>query len=175
MNFDQIYSENKLKVFNFILSRTNNREVSEELANDVFVKVAEFMEVFNPEKSKFQTWLYNIVHNRMTDYYRTAAKKSSMNEIMLGDYVNDCGVETLQIQSDYFVDNIESSETMQKIDKAFAILNKVEREIAELYIMQDKQYQEIADLLDVPIGTVKGTLSRARGKMQTYLKNIYVN
>jgi len=160
MNFDQIYSENKLKVFNFILSRTNNREVSEELANDVFVKVAEFMEVFNPEKSKFQTWLYNIVHNRMTDYYRTAAKKSSMNEIMLADY---------------FVDNIESSETMQKIDKAFAILNKVEREIAELYIMQDKQYQEIADLLDVPIGTVKGTLSRARGKMQTYLKNIYVN
>lgn len=175
MNFNEIYSENKTKVFNFILSRIGNREVSEELANDVFVKVAEFMEVFNPEKSKFQTWLYNIVRNRMIDYYRTAAKKSAKDEIMIGDYVNDNGVETLQIESDYYVDNIESSETMQKINKAFGILNKVEREIAELYILQDKQYKEIADILDVPIGTVKGNLNRARGKMQEYLKNIYVN
>jgi len=82
-DFNKVYVEHKAMVFNFVLIRTNNREVSEEITSDVFVKVAECMDVFNPEIAKFTTWMLTIATNKIKDYYRSLQTVAKLGEVYL--------------------------------------------------------------------------------------------
>jgi RNA polymerase sigma-70 factor (ECF subfamily) len=166
-DFNKVYVEHKAMVFNFVLIRTNNREVSEEITSDVFVKVAECMDVFNPEIAKFTTWMLTIATNKIKDYYRSLQTVAKLGEVYLSEYVQAVAPDSN--------DSIENDELRAQIDRAFDVLKDIEKQVADLYIKQDKQYKEIAALLDIPIGSVKGYLSRARMKMQIYLKDVYAN
>jgi RNA polymerase sigma-70 factor (ECF subfamily) len=174
-DFNKVYVEHKAMVFNFVLIRTNNREVSEEITNDVFVKIAECMDIFNPEKSKFTTWMLNITKNKIIDYYRSLETAAKLGEVYISDFMDESGKEKMQVMAADYEDSMENVELRTKIDMAFEVLKDIEKQVADLYIKQDKQYKEIADLLDIPIGSVKGYLSRARAKMQNYLKDVYAN
>ena len=68
------------------------------------------------------------------------------------------------------MDNVDKSE---KIVKAFENLKPNYRKIAELYFIEDKQYNEIADICNIPLGTVKGMISRCREMLQSELKDVY--
>jgi len=175
-DFKVAYATYYKRVFSFIMIRTNNnREVSEEIANDVFVKVAEFMDIFDPEKAKFLTWLLNITKNKIVDHYRFLNTYQKKREVCISDFCDESGKEFMQVIASEDSESIENVELRSKIDKAFDILKDMEKEVADLYIKQDKQYKEIAEMLSIPIGSVKGYLNRARMKIQIYLKDVYVN
>ena len=67
---------------------------------------------------------------------------------------------------------MESNELNIGINNAFANLKPKYKRIAELYFLEDKQYNEIAEICNVPMGTVKGMISRCREMLQSELNNV---
>lgn len=68
---EQIYKDYYLKVRNFILSKVNNMNISEDITSDIFVKIYENIDKYDDSKSSLSTWIFTITRHKLIDYYRT--------------------------------------------------------------------------------------------------------
>jgi len=171
--FEVIYKENYNNVLNYINSKIKDRLMSEDLTAEVFEKVYKHFNTFNPEKAKFTTWLTKIIDNHVIDYLRKSANESKVNYV--SDFVNNEGEEIFQFVGSRDNEtnfNIEETELKNKIDKAFNSLNPKYKRIAELYFRKEMKYTEIAEMCQIPMGTVKATIMRCRELLQDELNNV---
>jgi len=172
LDFPQIYAENYKDVLSFVISKIHNINESKDLTGEIFEKIYKNIDVFDCNKAQFTTWIYTISKNHVIDYVRMKKRN--------GVYVNLYDSETGKQKFD-FVDNSETNEKMEtselsaKMLQAFQSLQPKYRKIAVLYFMRQKQYNEIAEICDIPMGTVKGMISRVREMLQKELKNEYAN
>jgi len=172
LEINQIYNQYKAKVLSSLIYATNDREASEELANDVFMKVYTHLEIFDVEKAQLGTWISKIAQNTLTDYWR----KKKLETTSINHFMNDDGIPTLQIAGTLNAnDLIESKETRVAIEAAMDKLGSKYREIAELYFYKNKKYIEIAEILDIPMSNVKVTLLRAKAMLQAELQVMYAS
>jgi len=89
---------------------------------------------------------------------------------MSSDFSNDNGIDEFQFVADAEADSeMDREELSAKIMKSFRGLKPKYRKIAVLFFMNQKSYKEIAEILDVPMGTVFGMISRCRKMLQTSL------
>jgi RNA polymerase sigma-70 factor (ECF subfamily) len=174
-NINSIYNHYYKEVYKFILFRINGKhEIAEELTQDVFIKANEHLANYNVKLAKMKTWLFTIANNKVIDYYRSNAKNTKVNVSDFSDA--ETGKEVFQfIGSESTETRVENTELRIKIVKAIESLKPDYRRMAELFFYDDKQYQEIADICKVPLGTVKGMINRCRVKLQEVLQNEYVN
>lgn len=150
----------------FINGKVKNEIVAEDLAADTFMKVQRFISQYN-EKNAFTTWLYSVANNRVIDYWRTKNAKFGKNVNVVG-YVDEEGHELFQFEADNNVqDSIESEESINIILSAIQSLKPKYQRIAELYFIQEKEYNEIAEICEIPLGTVKGMVFRCREMLQS--------
>lgn len=172
-NFNKVYKEYYSKVFNYVLSRINyDKSIAEEITDDVFIKISEHLSEYDKDKSKLSTWIYFITNNKIIDYYRSKGKKMTVN---VSDYVNDNGEPSFQYVSDNKTDDsLIKKNIKDSVKRAMSKLNEKEQKIAVLYFIEEMKYFEIAQILDIPMGTVKGLISRIRGKLQKSLSKTYV-
>jgi RNA polymerase sigma-70 factor, ECF subfamily len=174
MNFNEIYKAERSNVINYINWKLNNMADAEEVANDVFVKVNKHLNSFDASKSTFSSWLRTITNRCIIDFYRTDHTDHYSN---VSDFVNsETGDETFQFVSSQNSEadfNLENSELSAKLLKSFRTLKPKYRKIALLYFVREKQYEEIAEICNVPMGTVKGMISRCREMLQAELKGLY--
>ena len=68
---EQIYKDYYLKVRNFVLSKINDMNISEDLTSDIFVKIYENIDRFDEKKASISTWVFTITRHKLIDYYRT--------------------------------------------------------------------------------------------------------
>jgi len=169
--FNKIYSENSEKFFRYFLSKIRNYQDSEELVNNMFVKVSKHLANFDSSKSSVTTWLYTIANNLIIDYWRS--NKNKYTTISISSYLDDEIIQLENINPDS--NNIENVELKKLIEQAFNKLKPNYRKFAQLFFIEQKKYEEIADILQVPIGTVKGTINRCREQLMNDLKNCYIN
>jgi RNA polymerase sigma-70 factor (ECF subfamily) len=178
-NFNEIYAKYKPIVEQYMRTRIRNAEDREELINDVFVKVAEFLEVYNCERAKISTWIFKVVNNRLTDHFRKGAlAKSEEGAIVTttADFVDSNGEEFFQfIGSGTASDVVENAELQKRIAIAFRTLKPKYRKVAIMFFLRDLKYEEIAEACNVPMGTVKGMLSRAKEMLQMELQMEYAS
>ena len=168
LDFNQVYNLYYNELVYFINTKIHSLENSEDVVNEVFVKAHKNWNNYDESKSKINTWLYNIAKNTMIDYIRA---NKSMNYTCISDFTDESGKELFQFASDNQSDKqVLRTELSNKIEKAFNKLNKKYREISKLYFIDDLSYNEIVEVLDIPLGTVKGTLNRCRELLQNELK-----
>jgi RNA polymerase sigma-70 factor (ECF subfamily) len=177
-NFEKIYSENYNKILVLVLSKTNNnRAVSEEITNDVFVKVYHSLNMFDDTRAKFNTWLYTIANNTIIDYYRKEKGKNVQHSIDMNDLYNDDNrTYHFDISSSECTpeEKMMNDELASKIRKAVSKLTKNSyKRIFILRYYNQKSYEEISELLGINIGTIKGTLHRIREQLTKELANEY--
>ncbi len=143
--FEQLhsmYAENILGVINNIVQ---NPERSEEICQDVFVKIWNNANGFNPSKGRFFTWLLNIARNAAIDELRSKSHKNWKKNL----------------STNYFVGNLEAHDDMDsKIDiiglrKLLKGLKEKCTELIELLYFKGFTQKEVAEQLNIPIGTVK--------------------
>jgi RNA polymerase sigma factor (sigma-70 family) len=72
--FDQLYSRFRLPVFNYILRHVREHALSEDIFQDVWMRVLRSLASFRPD-TNFSGWLYSIAHNRMVDYWRQQSRR----------------------------------------------------------------------------------------------------
>lgn len=167
-DFNKIYAENKNMILHFLSTRTS-REVAEELSNDVFMKVYKNLDKYDESKSKVSTWVMNIAKNTLIDHYR----KVKLNSVAMTDLADADGKE-------FFEPSIGGTPLTDMMKNEYYIalkdvileLPKTYRRMANLYFNCNMSYVEIANRMKVPEGTVKGTLSRARGLMKPKLETL---
>lgn len=165
--FETIYREFHDKIFTHIAIRVKSRETVEELTNDVFVKVHRFYSMYDADKGQFNTWLYKIANNIIIDYWRI--KKLECTNV--GEFADEDGNEIYSMSTNetplaVIVRKQEHENVQQRMSKLPAKL----REVATLFFNEQLSHDEICTCLDLPLGTVKGYIYRARLLLQESLK-----
>jgi RNA polymerase sigma-70 factor (ECF subfamily) len=165
-----IYAKYYKQVYYFILQRVANRaEIAEELTNDVFMKCKAHIENYDVYLAKLNTWLLHIAKNTVIDHFRTA---HADKYVSVDNFIDAEGRETFQIADTNDKDNVENTELQETINRAMSKLKPKYRQVAELFFMEQKKYDEISEILNIPMGSVKGMISRVRAMLQQDLQAV---
>jgi len=140
----------------------NDYDASLDVTQEVFIKVYKSLSRYSSDY-KFSTWLYRIAHNAAIDYIRRNSKKLQSLETEGKE-----GAYELQLESPRPTpeDDREKSEWRTEIESVVKCLPSAYRELIVLRHGEDLSYAEIAEITNLPLGTVKNRLFRAREMMR---------
>ncbi len=173
--FEQIFNKYKVSIINLSFRFTRNREVAEEIAQEVFIKVYEKKVHFDP-RSKFSTWLYRVTVNASMDFLRKKKFSFRSLEEPMGD--QDSGGKTLldhvpDPKSSSPEHSIETAEIQKLVRQEIDRLPENLRSPILLYQFEDLPYREIAKILGITEKAVEKRIYHAkqilRGKLSKYL------
>lgn len=148
------------QIFNFIFRMIHDRQQVEDLTQEAFIKAFQSLQSFNDEYA-FSTWLYKIATNNSIDYIRK--RKLQMYSIDKpieskdSDYAFELPDDSFEADKDLI-----SDQRARLLNGAIDQLPEKYRRVIRLRHSEEKSYEEIAEELDLPIGTVKAHIFRAR-------------
>lgn len=155
------------RVFNVVYRLVNHVEDARDITQDAFINAFESLKRFHGE-AQFYTWLYRIAINAAISKQRKRRETVSLQQRGSGDVAIPEPIdETFDHRPG---DALERQETLQRIETA---LRQVSDEFRMVLILRDldgMSYEEIADALNLPIGTVRSRLHRARLELRTILE-----
>ncbi|WP_020402208.1 RNA polymerase sigma factor [Gracilimonas tropica] len=144
-------------------------ELVEDLVQEVFMKAFHNLSTYSNDYA-FSTWLYRIATNHTIDYLRKKKLKTlSINE----PYKTKDGEMEIQLPDEtYLTDQpVIKKQRKQIVQQAIEDLPEKYKAVIEMRHMEEKSYQEIAEILDLPLGTVKAHIFRAREMLYKALKD----
>jgi RNA polymerase sigma-70 factor (ECF subfamily) len=146
----------KDRVFSLVIGIVRNKEIAEEVAQDIFVNAYTSLKKFRRE-SGFSTWLYRIAYNRaISETRKRRIPHRSFDEQL---------EKTASIQADEY--DVETSEMRQKLlEKALEQLPAEEKLILMLYYFEDNSVEEISKHTGLTVSNVKVRLFRMRNKLK---------
>ena len=159
--FGQLVTKYRVKIFSMIYGIVGNECDAWDLAQESFLKAWRSIHRFRG-RSSFYTWLYRITTNVTIDSLRRKCRRS---EVELDD--------TIPTFLPSPGDNYERAEIRDQVYAALAQLGPEHRAVIVLKEIEDLQYREIAEILNVSIGTVMSRLFYGRRKLQFILRPIF--
>jgi len=168
--YAQLLGKYRDAIYYMLLKMVNNPIDAEDLTIEAFGKAFKNLKQYTPNFA-FSTWLFKIASNNCIDYIR----KQRGNTISLDQTVN--GEDNLSPSSLIQSDTMDPEENMineQKIKLMRDVVAKLKpryRSLIELRYFKEYSYEEIADHLELPIGTVKAQLFRARELLLNIMKS----
>lgn len=172
LEFNSIYKTFKPAITKYVNLKIRDVMIAEELINDVFVKVHTSLRTYDETKAKFNTWIFNIAKNVLIDHFRKKSLETTSLEVSKQDESEDI-TETLPVptQDRNPLETMISDETMHNVQTAMSHLNETQREMLTMYAVDNLTYEEISAMLNMPMGTVKGTIFNARTRLKEVLGN----
>lgn len=172
--FRELVRRYERPVFSLVYRLVRDRDTAEDLAQETFVKVLNNIERYRPE-FKFSSWLFKIANNVAIDHLR----KRSVDTVSLDGSRWATSTEEMQATSVRAVDTsqsaleeLESRELGGAIERAIGSLRPEYRACILLRHVEDRSYEEIAATLDLPLGTVKTYIHRARHELRKALEDV---
>lgn len=164
--FDEIVKRYKDKIVNFIFRFCGNRELAEDVSQETFIKLFKNKHSYKPI-AKFTTWLHTIAINEARTMRRSDRKHDTFS---ISNLYEEGTVDMELASTDYKPDTIVNTEIEVKlIQKAINELDEKYREAVILRDIQDLDYEEIAKVLDIPLGTVRSRINRGRESLKITL------
>jgi len=154
------------KVFNVAYRFVGTYEEAEDLTQEIFLKVFRSLGTFD-RRANFQTWLISISRNLCIDHYRSVRKE---RETMARDVDASNLMPVSRERSPY--GELEQIDLRKRIREALAELPPTLREAVVLRDLQEFSYQEIADKLRLPEGTVKSRINRGRLELARQIRRL---
>jgi RNA polymerase sigma factor (sigma-70 family) len=164
--FSSLLNRYRDSIYFLLLKMVNNTSDAEDLTIEAFGKAFRNLDQFTPEFA-FSTWLFKIATNNCIDFIRKKQSAPAPFDQLQGDLDNP----TVNIQSD-LPDPEETLINEQKIAVLKNIVNQLKpryRNLIELRYYKEYSYEEIASELNLPIGTVKAQLYRAKSLLYNIL------
>jgi len=154
-----LFERYHVRIFNFLLKMTRDREVSQDITQEVFYKAIKYRKSY--KNGRFSSWIYTIARNIFSDHYQKQKNKDQrLDEIeyKIERAATDC---------------LEKNEVKEQLRKALERLNQSDRELVVMNRYQGIKYQELAEILGSTEGAVKTKVHRAIHKLKEYyLQNI---
>ena len=168
-NFERIALPHMAILHNYAFSLTMNSENAKDLLQDTFIKAYRFWGYFDAG-TNIKAWLYRIMKNSYIYYYRKETrepKKVEYQEYHLPHNTIQETSDTHKYIEDKYYDEIFSDE----IARSLELLNDSYRDVIILSDVEGLSYEEIAKMVDCPIGTVRSRLHRGRKLLKKKLFN----
>jgi RNA polymerase sigma-70 factor, ECF subfamily len=160
--FEQIIFEFEKPLWNYLVRLSGSRDDAEDLIQETFVKVYKHIKTIDSSKN-IKSWIYTIATNTAYDYLRKR-KREALVEL---DEEYETNVENTAYYSVSVEENIENKDVSAAIDR----LDVLYKGPILLYYKDGFSYEEIAEMLSIPINTLKTRLSRAKKQLATLLVN----
>jgi RNA polymerase sigma-70 factor (ECF subfamily) len=145
-----LFEKHHVALFNYFLRLTGNRPVSEDLVQEVFTRILKYRTTYRGE-DRFSVWMYKIARNGHIDFLRrqkeTVPLEDQFEEAQSVDLIPE--------------ERVERQQEAALISRALKRLSPKKREVILLSRFQNLKYREIAELMECPVGTVKGMVHRA--------------
>ncbi len=161
-------------VFSLVFRMVRDRETAEDLAQETFIKVLNNLDRYSPE-FKFSSWLFKIANNLTIDHLR----RRRVDTISIEGAPDAVTAESARATSIAVVsgnesplEELESRELGTAIERAIGKLRPEYRACIMLRHVEDKSYEEIAEIVKLPLGTVKTYIHRARHELRTALGDV---
>ncbi len=174
---DELYTRYAKKLYAFCHYSTHSKSVqdSQDLAQDVFVRIIKSAHTFNPRRASFRTWMFRIARNRCIDVVR---RQKKISFVPIGQGAERDAHKEGFVPEETIVDRGEGvEETVIRaavieavrdcIDK---LRNEDERQAILLYYLDGKVYREIGEILGKSINTAKNRIESARDKVKRCLE-----
>lgn len=163
INLEELYREYFPKVYNFFFYKILHKENAEDLTGRTFLKIAEHLHTYIPEKAKLGTWIWQISENTLIDFYRTQKKSLPLD----AEASDSCSTYSVSFDEQY-------AQIINPKRKAlYAALSKLsERDrmlICYKYLL-GFSYHEIAEKFQMNESTLATALMRAKGKLRKELE-----
>ena len=164
--WDLIVRQYWRKVFNVAYKFVGKHDEAEDLAQDIFLKIFKSLDTFD-SRANFQTWLTSVSRNLCIDHYRSVRKERE---------TIDRDVDTNELapaaREPGPIAALEQADRVALLRKALAALPATLRKAVLMRDIQELSYQEIADKLRLPEGTVKSRINRGRTELARQVKKL---
>lgn len=147
----------KGRIFSYVYRMVRNYHDAEDITFDTFIKCFKHLTRFDPSK-RFTTWLFTIAHNTTLDFFR----KNKQDY----EYFDETHAAPDHLATDY-----EQKKKMERIEQCLAHLPPLDRELVILFHREERTYEEISKILDLPVTTIKTRLHRARKKLASLVRH----
>lgn len=163
--FAELVYENQDRLFASMMQVTGSPEEAEEVTQEAFIRAFIKLDTFQ-RNSQFFTWLYRIAFNSALTRRRKKRARVSLDQIR-----EDSGLEVVS-GSDQVDEPMLRDERIELVRTAIETLTEEHRKILVLREMDEFAYEEIAEILNISIGTVRSRLSRARKQLKLAIEAI---
>jgi RNA polymerase sigma-70 factor, ECF subfamily len=161
-------------VYSLIYRMVRDNETAEDLAQETFIKVLNNIDRYRPE-FKFSSWLFKIANNITIDHLRRRQLDTISIEgapdAVTGERMRATAV-TVASGGESPLEELESKEIGASIEQAIAKLRPEYRACIILRHVEDYSYDEIAEIVKLPLGTVKTYIHRARQELREHLEDL---
>lgn len=161
-------------VFTLVYRMVRDREQAEDLAQETFIRVLNNIEKYSPE-FKFSSWILKIANNLAID----ALRRRRLDTISIDGAANAASAAEVEATSieladggENALDELANRELGSAIERAIGELRPMYRSCILLRHVEGRSYEEIAQLLDLPLGTVKTYIHRARHELRIALEHL---
>ena len=159
--FSHLFARYREAIMQFYMQRTQgNVENSRDLLQETFIKVFLNIGRYNP-RFTFGQWIYTIARNTFIDYVRKRRDEFMVERYPVGEMQSSTPVSTVASPEESFI----KSQQRNRIEECLSKLPVKYRTLIELRFYKEYSYEEIATELNIPIGTVKTQIHRARGRL----------
>jgi len=161
--FEVLFDRYRAPIYNFACTMLNNAAKAEDILQETFLGVARAAKSYEP-RGRFRTWLFRIARNmclNAVESERLRRAAASESRLILLDPPSD---------EPSPLDQSGSNEFLRNLRREISGLPDRQREAISLYAFEQMPYREIADVLDVPLNTVKSLIHRARVSLAAALE-----
>jgi RNA polymerase sigma factor (sigma-70 family) len=144
-------------LFNFYTKMTQNRTVSEDLVQDVFLRILRYRQTYRPGTT-FRTWMYQVARNARLDYARKARPEARLAAEPIAPAPT--------------TDSAQQKQEALLLQRALMLLPEDKREILILSRFQELKYEEIARLMSCEVGAVKVRVHRALQQLREIFREL---
>lgn len=163
--FEILVRRHQKTIFNLVYRMLGDYDDAAEVSQEVFLSAYRALDQFRGD-ANFSTWLYRIALNHATSRRRSlSARRQKIVPLHEAEFLTDSGLSPTEA--------LERKEIRERVQAA---LNKLEPEDATVILLRDLQdtpYDEMARVLEIPIGTVKSRLHRARQALKAQLSTYF--
>lgn len=164
--WETIVRQHWRKVFNVAYKFVGRHEEAEDLAQDIFLKIFRSLATFD-RRANFQTWLISVSRNLCIDYYRSVRKeRQTIDRDLTSDDVMPVSREVGPLAA------LEQRDMVAMLRQALSMLPPPLRTAVLLRDIQELSYQEIAEQLNLPEGTVKSRINRGRKELARQVERL---
>ena len=154
------------KVFNIAYKFVGKHDAAEDLAQDIFLKIFKSLNTFD-RRANFQTWLISVSRNLCIDHYRSVRKERETIDRDIDP--NELSPASHEISP---MAHLEQRDRVVLLRHALAELPETLKTAVLMRDIQEMTYQEIADKLHLPEGTVKSRINRGRTELARHVKRL---
>lgn len=161
--FRELVDEHRDRVFNITYRMLGNRAEAEDVAQEVFIAVFKTIDQFR-EESKFSTWLYRVTVNHCKNRIKYLARRHDRDKDELDETSQQTNgaVTGMPVRAAQPDKALASAQMEKLLQEAIAALDPEQRQVVILRDVEDLSIEEICEITELPDGTVKSRLHRAR-------------